>query len=130
MLNLFLSSHISDIDIAVSLTDVYPDGKSLLVVEGLTKVDVSEDQQGKSQEIAVDLWSTSLVFAKGHSIRIAIAGSNYPRHEKSLQKVTADSQTCRILVGEKTPSCVILPIVRKGTNWLAKEKPAEVVGVR
>lgn len=130
LLNLFLALKVSDLDIAVSLTDVYPDGKSLLIAEGLTKVDVKEEQKGKPKEITVDLWSTSLVFAKGHSIRIAISGSNYPRHEKSLQKVTADSQDCRILVGKKTPSCVILPIVRKGTSWLAKEKLTEAVGIR
>lgn len=119
----FFASAVSGIDVVVKLTDVYPDGKSLLIAEGMTTIDLSDQQKKNPQEAVVDLWSTSFVFAKGHSIRLAIAGSNYPRYEKNTHKVLADSNDCRILVGEKTPSCVVLPIVRKGTKWLAEEKP-------
>jgi uncharacterized protein len=108
----FLAATVSDMDVVVKLTDVYPDGKSLLIAEGMTTVGLKGQQ-----EAVVDLWSTSLVFAKGHAIRIVIAGSDYPRYEKNAHK-----NDCRIFVGEKTPSCVLLPIVRKGTNWLAEEK--------
>lgn len=117
---LFISSQLSDIDLAINLTDVYPDGKSLLIAEGFKRVDVTPLQKGKPQEVEIDLWSTSLVFAKGHSIRIAIAGSNYPRYELSTKKISAESQDCQILVGPEYPSRLILPVVRKGTNWLAK----------
>lgn len=121
----FLNSAVSGIDVVVKLTDVYPDGKSLLIAEGMSTVTLSDQQKKTPQEAVVDLWSTSFVFAKGHSIRIDIAGSNYPRYEKNEQKVLADSNDCRILVGEKTPSCVLLPIVRQGTKW--HEKPSIAV---
>lgn len=117
---LYFATQVTDIDIAVNLTDVYPDGKSVLIAEGLQRIDISAAQKGQPQEIDVDLWSTSLVFAKGHSLRVAIAGSNYPRHEISPHKVSAESQECQLLVDPQHPSRIILPVVRKGTNWLAK----------
>lgn len=122
LLKLFLASHVSDIDLVAHVTDVYPDGKSVLLMEGVTHVEVDSAKKGKAQEVEVDLWSTSFVFAKGHCIRILIAGSNYPRFEKNLHKVTAESNDCRILVGKKNPSRLLLPIVRKGTSWLAGVK--------
>jgi putative CocE/NonD family hydrolase len=32
-------------------------------------------------EVEVDLWSTALVFNKGHRIRVAVSSSNAPRFE-------------------------------------------------
>lgn len=122
VLKLYLESNVADIDVAACLTDVYPDGRSILIAEGLASLGVFDQQKGLRQEMIVDLWSTSLVFAKGHSIRISIAGSNYPKYEKNAQKVSAKSGDCRIFVGKKTPSCLLLPVVRKGTSWLAREK--------
>lgn len=119
--SLYISAHVSDLDIVVRLTDVYPDGKSLLIADGLSRIDLSDEEKGKPQQVDVDLWSTSLVFAKGHSIRISIAGSNYPRFEKNPQEISLISEECRLLVGEQTPSCIFLPLVRKGVNWLAEE---------
>lgn len=110
----FLASVVPAVDVVVKLTDVYPDGKSLLIAEGVSSLQISDQQKDKPQEVTVDLWSTSFVFAKGHSIRVSVAGSNYPRYEKSLHKVSAESNDCRVLFGEKTPSCVLLPLVGKG----------------
>ncbi len=124
LMKLYLASKVSEIDIVAHVTDVYPDGKSVLLVEGLSRVEAEGLQKGKPQEVEVDLLATSFVFAKGHSIRISIAGSNYPRFEKNLHKVKAESNDCLILVGKKNPSRLLLPIVRKGTSWLAGVKPS------
>lgn len=123
---LFLASKVPSIDVVVKLTDVYPDGKSLLIAEGISTLISSDEQKDKPQETIVDLWSTSFVFAKGHSIRIAIAGSDYPRYEKNIHKASAESKDCTLLIGEKKPSRIVLPIVRKGTKWLVEERPAIV----
>jgi predicted acyl esterase len=124
LVKLFLETKVPSVDVAVHLTDVYPDGKSLLVAEGTSHWEVADVQKSKPQEVVVDLWSTSFVFAKGHSIRISIAGSNYPRFENNSYKITTGAEGCKLLCGKNTPSCVLLPIVRKGTNWLAGEKPS------
>jgi predicted acyl esterase len=77
-----------DIDIAVRLTDVYPDGRSMLVTDGVQRARkrCADDREcflapGTPTELVVDMWSTALTFARGHRIRIDISGSNAPRFE-------------------------------------------------
>ena len=77
-----------DLDLAVRLTDVYPDGRSMLVIDGIARARArcGDDREcfltpGVPTEIDVDLWSTALVFAAGHRIRIDISGANAPRFE-------------------------------------------------
>ncbi|WP_039356004.1 CocE/NonD family hydrolase [Candidatus Protochlamydia amoebophila] len=136
---LFVSSDQQDSDIVVHLTDVYPDGKSVLISEGGIRLGVfcyQNDSKidlkpGQPIEVDLDLWSTSLVFAKGHSIRISISSSNYPRYEKNLNVGLIGSQRGEfksahntIYMGEKYPSQLILPVVRKGETWLTREQPS------
>lgn len=99
----YISSSAPTTDIAVTLTDVYPDGKSVLIVEGIQHVEFSDN---KVQAVDVDLWSTSMVFAKGHKIRLSISGSNYPHFDKN-----PNSANNVIHVGSKYPSHIVLPII-------------------
>lgn len=85
---LYLSSDAPDTDITVKLTDVYPDGRSMLICDGVQRVRYrhgpeSQDLMtpGEMVEIEVDLWSTAIVFNTGHKIRIAVSSSNYPRFD-------------------------------------------------
>jgi putative CocE/NonD family hydrolase len=77
-----------DLDLAVRLTDVYPDGRSMLVSDGIQRARMrcGDDREcfltpGVPTELVVDLWSTALVFAAGHRVRIDVSGSNAPRFE-------------------------------------------------
>ncbi|MGD1148739.1 MAG: CocE/NonD family hydrolase [Thermoanaerobaculaceae bacterium] len=77
-----------DLDLAVRLTDVYPDGRSMLVTDGIQRARMrcGDDQEcfltpGVATEITVDLWSTAMVFNAGHAIRVDVSGSNAPRFE-------------------------------------------------
>jgi len=121
---LFFAADTPDTDIAVRLTDVYPDGKSLLVAEGYVRTGIiHKDKDFKNpQEVSIDLWSTSQVFAKGHSIRVSIAGSNYPRYEKNIHNDSSPAN-CKVSVGGAYPSCVVLPTVRRGKQWLVTPQP-------
>jgi putative CocE/NonD family hydrolase len=85
---LFVSSDCPDTDFTVKLCDVYPDGRSLLVTDGIRRASLRNSFEkreplvpGETYEIEVDLWSTSLVFNKGHRIRVAVSSSNSPRFE-------------------------------------------------
>ena len=126
---LYFSSDQKDTDIIVRLCDVYPDGKSVLISDGVYRVCVMDynDKNYKQQiqedvdpirEIRVDLLATSMVFAKGHSIRVSISSSNYPRYEKNMNvgligENSGKFQIARntIHMSEKYPSRIILPIV-------------------
>ena len=77
-----------DLDLAVRLTDVYPDGRSMLVVDGIQRARMrcGADREcfltpGEPVELEVDLWSTAIVFNAGHRIRVDVSGSNHPRFE-------------------------------------------------
>lgn len=137
---IFLTTNQPDTDIVLRFCDVYPDGRSILVSEGVYRVGVMCQQEGKKPycegeivEANVDLWTTSLVFAEGHRIRVSVSSSNYPKYEKNtnvgligsyLGQVRQARNT--ILTGENYPSHLLLPIVRKGENQLIKQQ-VEVV---
>lgn len=124
---LFFSSDQPDTDIVVRLCDVYPDGRSILISEGGHRVGVMSHQHGEKKEYKantvieakVDLWATSLVFAKGHSVRLTVSSSNYPRYEKNMNLGLLGVNTGKfqiaknkVYMGENHPSRLILPIVR------------------
>ena len=85
----FLACSTPDTDLIVRLTDVYPDGRSMLVTEGILRARFRNPTTpagslltpGEVHEIAIDLWSTSIVFNTGHRLRIAITSSSYPRYD-------------------------------------------------
>jgi hypothetical protein len=116
--NIYFTSSVEDTDIAIRLTDVYPDGKSLLIVDGIANTGIAfhnapKDHLNEPVLLPVDLQTTSIVFAKGHRLRISIAGSNYPRFEANQN---LDSQgnpsvaNIKIYTGAKTASHVLLPV--------------------
>jgi putative CocE/NonD family hydrolase len=85
---LSVSSDGQDTDFTVKLTDVYPDGKSLLVADGIRRASLRNSfekreplEPGEVYEVPVDLWSTSLIVNTGHRLRVAVSSSNSPRFE-------------------------------------------------
>jgi uncharacterized protein len=85
---LWLVPDTPDLDLAVRLTDVYPDGRSMLVLDGIERARMrcADDREclltpGVPVELTVELWSTAIVFNAGHRVRIAVSGSNWPRFE-------------------------------------------------
>lgn len=82
----YFSSSGKDTDIAVKLTDVFPDGRSMLVVDGIQRARYMNGwdnealiSPGKIYKMNVHLGVTSVVFKKGHQIRVAVSSSNFPR---------------------------------------------------
>ncbi len=123
----FLKSDRRDTDVVVRLCDVYPDGRSVLIADGIRRAGISDDFTrveplipGKAREVEVDLWSTSVVFAVGHRIRVSVTSSNFPRSEANPNRPigtpgrSAAPLVARntILLGGSTPSRILLPIVR------------------
>ena len=121
---IFLSSDQADTDVVVRLCDVYPDGRSVLITDGIYRMGHGKcladvENCADPEKLTVDLYTTSMVFAKGHRIRVSVTSSNYPRYEKNLnvhflgegepEPVVAHNT---IHLGDKTPSRVILPVVR------------------
>ncbi len=121
---LFVSSDCPDTDFTVKLCDVYPDGRSMLVTDGVLRAryhrsfeEESFLEPGRVYELNVDLWSTSLVFNKGHRIRVAVSSSCSPRFEANPntgKPFRADKETRvaknTLHLSLKYPSRVVLPV--------------------
>jgi predicted acyl esterase len=84
-LTLHVSSDCKDTDFFARLCDVYPDGKSYNIAEGQLRARFREGfskevplTPGKAVTLQVDLGSTSVVFNKGHRIRVQVTSSSSP----------------------------------------------------
>lgn len=146
---LYISTSVPDTDFTAKLTDVYPDGCSMLITDGIIRASHREGfshrlplRTEKIYKLSVDLWSTSIIFNKGHRIRVAIAGSNFPRFDinqgngeffdfdegeiakamkggiKEYVRKPDTSPRSRkadnlVYVGKEYPSHILLPVVEK-----------------
>ena len=90
-LELFASSTARDTDFTATLVDVYPDGYSLLIQEGILRASFRNADEapaniepGKVYKLNVDLWTTSFTVPAGHRIRLEVSSSNFPRFTRNL----------------------------------------------
>jgi predicted acyl esterase len=141
---LYVSSDCPDTDFTVKLSDVYPDGRSMLITDGILRmrnrdgVDHWEFMQSSEiYEIEVDLWSTSYIWNVGHRIRIAISSSNYPRFlaNPNTKDSINDNSTYKIAnntlyINSEYPSCIILPEIEQGSSSTPPCKPKKPSGLR
>lgn len=123
-LKLYVSSSAIDTDFTAKLLDIYPDGRQMLITDNIQRLKFRKSFEnadplapGSVDELEIDLWSTSLIYNKGHRIGVQISSSNYPRFElnpntgddrpEDVEMVTAKNT---IYFGAKYPSALILPI--------------------
>jgi hypothetical protein len=73
---------------------------------------------GQIYEISLDLWATSNVFLRGHSLRLEISSSNFPRFDRNLNTGeeikfarTSVAATNTILHDAQHPSALVLPVM-------------------
>src|SRR5262249_31783598 len=85
---LWVSSDAFDTDFTAKLCDVYPDGRSLNICDGILRARFRNSlsrpermQPGKVTPIEIDLWSTSMVFNKGHRLRVQLSSSDAPAYD-------------------------------------------------
>ena len=88
----FVSSTAKDTDFFLRVTDVYPDGRSILLVDYPLRARYREgfDHQKllvprEVAKLAWDIGWTSIIFNKGHRIRITIASTGAPFYEPNPQ---------------------------------------------
>ena len=124
---LIFSTDVTDTDFLVSLSDVYPDGKAIVITDGQARTRFRESFErptlltpNKETSVTVKLWGTSNLFKKGHRIRVHITSSNFPRYNRNLNsgKAMAEETEQDIRVANQTiyhngarASAIILPII-------------------
>lgn len=124
---LYVSSDARDTDFTVKLIDVYPDGRAFNLDETIQRARYREGydkevfmEDGQVYKVELTPMSTSNFFAKGHSIRIEVSSSNFPRFNRNLntggdnihetEGVTAHN---KIHHTRNYPSQISLPVIRK-----------------
>ena len=123
---LWAESDARDTDFTAKLVDVYPDGTERPVLDSVLRARFREGfdhevfmKKGQVYKFKIDLWSTSIIFNKGHRIAIHISSSNSPRFDPnpntgSPLRADAVTQVATNSIHHDRihPSRALLPVVR------------------
>jgi len=119
------TASVVDTDWCVKLIDVYPDGRQMLVTDGVLRARFRDGFETEKLMIPwdvyffeVDLWSTAIVFHAGHRIMMTVANSNAPRFAVNPQTgapfgTPSDPRPGTFGIGASSqyPSHLVLPIL-------------------
>ena len=125
-LEVFAQSSAVDTDFLGKLVDVGADGFAQNLTEGIIRARYRNSQEkpelmnpGQVYKFVIDLWSTSNVFLKGHSLRLEISSSNFPRFDRNMNTGEVQAAAQRYVSATNTiyhdadhPSVLILPMVK------------------
>jgi len=89
---LYVSSDAKDTDFTVKIIDVAPNGPAYNLDETIQRVryrngydkPIAFMEKGKVYKVTLQPMTTSNYFAAGHSIRIEVSSSNFPRFDRNL----------------------------------------------
>jgi uncharacterized protein len=129
MLELFVASSAKDTDFTGKLVDVFPDGRAIILTEGIIRAryhrSLNEPELLNPETIVclrINLWATSNVFLPGHRIRLEVSSSNFPRYARNTNTggdiVNEGSEHCipavnRVFHDADHPSHLLLPIIER-----------------
>ena len=124
---LYAASSARDTDFLVRLCDVYPDGKSILLTEGIIRARYRGSVEGESVELLepgevaeyrIRLYPAANRFRHGHRVRVDVTSSSFPRFSRNLNTGEDVGTGTRMQVAHQTvlhtsryPSRVLLPVI-------------------
>ncbi len=124
---IFAASSAPDTDFTAKLVDVFPDGRALIVCEGILRARYREGygrpkplEPGVVHPLEIELGHTAVSFQPGHRIRLEISSSNAPRYdvnpntgtEIATEKTRVPARQ-RVLHTSEAPSALMLPVVAR-----------------
>jgi putative CocE/NonD family hydrolase len=128
-LRLFVSSSARDTDFTGKLVDVFPDGRAIILTEGILRARYRNSltapellEPAAVYEVRLNLWATANVFLPGHRIRLEVSSSNFPRFDRNsnsggvVVRETASQYLVavnRVFHDAARPSRLILPIIER-----------------
>lgn len=116
-----------DTDVAVRLTQVDPDGRSVLLVDGIRRASLRSSLSSRQLlapatpvRVPVKLPPVAVTIPAGHRLRVLVASSNYDRFDVNMQDGSSLSDApgarpvtaeVRVLLDSANPSWIDLPVV-------------------
>ncbi len=122
---LYASTSALDTDFTAKLVDVFPNGEARNLTDGILRMRYRDGlekaelaEPGKVYPLTIDAGVTSNVFLAGHSIRVEISSSNFPRFDRNPNtgRAFADETTLKkaqqtIYHSRQYPSHLLLPVI-------------------
>jgi putative CocE/NonD family hydrolase len=98
-------------DVVVRVLDVHPDGRAMLIAEGIARV----PRSGAQQTVDVTVGSTSITFLAGHRVRVDVTSSSFPRFDRNPDELRDDLDDRGIsrafVLGGPAASSITLPTI-------------------
>jgi putative CocE/NonD family hydrolase len=126
---LWAASSAVDTDFVARLCDVYPDGRSINLTDGIIRARYRDWSSGGELSLIeperpycyeIDLWATSNLFRAGHRVRLQVTSSCFPRWDRNPNTgspfgTSADLARARQTVfhDRERPSHLLIPIRSK-----------------
>lgn len=123
--NLYVACDQPDADISIRLVDLYPDGRSMLITDGIHRMRFRDgyaqtDEEfmspGNIYNVEVEMPFTNYTWKAGHQIKIYVGGNNSRRFDVNLQNggtmyAAGDTNIANIQIHHDSgnPSRIILP---------------------
>lgn len=125
---LHASSDAVDTDFVAKLVDVYPDGSTYNMAEGILRARYRDGagtpkllKPGEVYKMEIDMVGTSVAFRKGHRIRVHVTSSHFPQFDRNPNTGAKFGTTTEVKVATQTiyhdaarPSHILLPVIPSG----------------
>ena len=124
---LYAASSAKDTDFFVRLCDVYPDGRSIFLTEGVIRARYRDSIEGESVELLepgevaeyrIRCYPAANLFRRGHRVRLDVTSSSFPRFSRNLNTGEDVGTGTRMQVAHQSvlhtsryPSHVLLPVI-------------------
>jgi uncharacterized protein len=119
-LELYVRSSLDYTDFFGRLCDVYPDGRSINICDGLFRIcpGRGDRQPEGSLRLEIDLLATAQRFKRGHRIRLQVSSGAHPRWSRNLGTGEPVTSGTAMRAADQTiyhdaahPSALVLPVV-------------------
>ena len=127
---LYVQSSCPDTDFVAKLIELMPDGRALLLMDGVTRAmyrDLSGEPRhlvpGRVEQLSIDLGHICHTIRAGHRIEVDVTSSNFPRRARNTNSgnlVLANDGEADVRVatntvhhGDETPSYIELPVLTR-----------------
>jgi putative CocE/NonD family hydrolase len=122
---LHASSDAVDTDFVAKLVDVYPDGSTYNMAEGIVRARYRDGlgapkllTPGEVYKMEIDLVGTAVAFRKGHRIRVHVTSSHFPQFDRNPNTGAKFGTTSEVKIANQTiyhdaarPSHILLPVI-------------------